>query len=96
MLKRSSAAALASMWTYLMVAPSVPWHLIPPMPCVSIISEAAGVILRGSRLTAHSARSVNKAALMNEEDSGGVGIVSPFTRRGKGPFTDDVRKISGF
>ena len=65
------------------------------MPCVSI-SEAAGVILRGSRLTAHNAQSVNKAALMNEEDSGGAGIVSAFTRRGKEPSTYDVRKILRF
>ena len=69
---------------------SVSWHLISPMPCVSISeARAVGVILRGSRLTAHNAQCVNKAALMNEEDSGsgGVGIVSAFTRRGKVTFT---------
>ena len=68
------------------------------MPCVSISEAAAAgvILLRGSRLTAYNAQRVNKAAQMNKEDSGSAGIVSAFTRRGKEPFTYNVRKILGF
>ena len=78
---------------YLTVAPpgelSVPWHLISPMPFVSI-SEAAGVILRGSRLNAHNALSVNKAALMNEEvtvEASESYLLSPDAERGRSHMT---------